>query len=1386
MFISRLIGFTLPVLLLLVTATAQPTEQVATPAVAVTSLPPIPSAIHNAMQSRAFDEAIRAIDAALIEPAEDNKDYLLYLKGLALTDLGQLDDAIAVFEKVENDYPDSLWKSRAKFGRANVFVDRRQYIGAGEIYREEAERLLSRQRKDELAGIYLEFADRYYVGVPADDPSKAKKPDYQQALSYYQEAVKLKPTAELLQRLQFRIARCFEETGSHAEAIAAYQAFLTDYGQQDPKSGSSAAIEIEAESRFRLGAVQLAAGQAMMARRTWQDFLSLSKQFQGEQSPKTKEFLAKAEYRLAHTYGLPQPGSVGDLELGVAAAERFLRDHPDHKLAPLAELEVAQGFIHHGRYRWAIERLRLLIENPQYEQSDQLPVALRLLGQAYLAGQQFDDAIEAWSEFLEKNPTDAQWANVQKWIVDAEYAKADDARRGKHYEQARNLWQTFLNKYPLDPRGPGVLYRFGQMKYAASAEKHLARIKSALDRGDSPQSIEVDDQCEKLFLEAIADWRRVVSKYPGSGEASQASYMIGVTLEDRLGRLKDALEAYKEVTGNQEPQARQRIARLTTPQLEIVTERKFRSDEKPRVKLTTRNLQQLTVKAYRVDMTDYFRKMHLASGIETLDIALIDPDSQFVHAVAGYEQYRRIDSDVEIPVDGVGVTAVTVSSEELEVTTMVVVSDLDVIVKASRNELFLFAENMRTGKPVEAVSVLISDGSDVFAEELTNQDGVLQKGFDQLKSVDDLRVFAVHQGHVASTVNSLNGLDFAVGLTPRGYLYTDRPTYRAGQLVNLKGIVRWVDQDRFTFRPGEKFKLDVYDARGRQIQSKDVALNGYGTINDHLILPQTAPQGDYRVHLHRASSGADDATGSLSFETRFTVTQYRLEPVQIAIDLDKDVYFRGDKVEGSITVKYYYGTPLAGERLQYTFGPDSETVTATTDEDGKIKIAFDTQQFSESQPLTLNVQYLDRGIRSSQTVFLATRGFAVGVESSREVYIAGETFDATFKVTDPAGKPVETKLQVEVFLQTSVDGKQGEKLVATHQVSTDKESGEARKTLAIEDGGIYLVRASGTDQFDNQVSGQKRLRISGDKDSVRLRILSDKHAYLVGEAATIRVHWREQPALALVTFEGASVLGYRLVNLKQGDNEVAVPMSAELAPNFSLTVAVMDRNRFYTASSGFRVTQRLRVTLKPDRATLQPGEDLAVAIGVTDPQGNPVQAEVSLALVQTNLLNLFGDVQGAIDTFFGAGERRTSVRQMTSCTFQYRPDTHAVSQFLLAESDRRETLQREVRALAAMPERQWERRSQVGRGADVEFGGEAAEDEELFLHFADEELGEADEVRFGDEYGAVLTDDLRRRAGAANTPIVGDFAVQLGGIGDQAAANESMQQRELSASEWSA
>src|SRR5262249_27237139 len=153
-----------------------------------------------------------------------------------------------------------------------------------------------------------------------------------------------------------------------------------------------------------------------------------------------------------------------------------------------------------------------------------------------------------------------------------------------NYAAARRLWETFLNKYPLDARAPQILLAFGQMQYDAA-------VKLLPPTGGRPpaEGTRVDPAGARKPLEAaIEEWQRLVGKYPGTNEASRAALDIGLTLETRLARLADALEAYRKVVGPLQPEAQKRIANLTSKQLEIVTERKYRTQEKPQIKITAR------------------------------------------------------------------------------------------------------------------------------------------------------------------------------------------------------------------------------------------------------------------------------------------------------------------------------------------------------------------------------------------------------------------------------------------------------------------------------------------------------------------------------------------------------------------------------------------------------------------------------------------------------------------------------------------------------------------------------------------------------------------------------------------------------------------------------
>ena len=480
----------------------------------VTAVPVVPVNIRDALQARDFSAALKLIPLALNSKlAPESRDYLQYLLGRTYFELDKPEEAHKAYQDLIQQLPESPWVARAWFGRAAIYAKVRNYQAAGEIYKTQAEKLLSAGRRDELTKIILEFADRFFEGRPAQGPLPKEDPNYEQALSFYQQAIQLRPSLDLVRRVELRIARCQQQLQKWSEAIQAYQAFLKNYGPEVQPKTQQAPLGLLAEAQFQYGQTQLSAGAPAEARKIWQDFLN---------SPADKvadvELLAQAQFKLAQTYGIPQPASVGDLELGVEALAAFVQAYPKHKLAAEAEYLQAQSYLHHQRHDQAIAGLNSLIAQPLYAQSEFLPKAWQLIGQSYTAQKKFAEAIAAYQQFLQKFPTDAAWSTVQQAIIDTEFLSAQDQRHRKQYAAARKEWETFLNKYPLDGRAASILFQFGDMR------REQARVLKA--KPETAQNAEATAEIAKLLDDAITDLQLLRAKYPQGVEASSPALLI--------------------------------------------------------------------------------------------------------------------------------------------------------------------------------------------------------------------------------------------------------------------------------------------------------------------------------------------------------------------------------------------------------------------------------------------------------------------------------------------------------------------------------------------------------------------------------------------------------------------------------------------------------------------------------------------------------------------------------------------------------------------------------------------------------------------------------------------------------------------------------------------
>ena len=188
--------------------------------------PLVADKIREAMQDRRYADAVKAIDEA-VRVKDAPCDYLLYLKGRALHLGGKYDEAIAVFDRLGKELPsqagkpDLRWARRARFAKAVSLARKGDFRAAELIYRAEAEYLLSTDRKQQIADIYLEFADAYFK-----PPKEDQKPDYAKALEFYKKALETGANAEKQIEIELLIGECQQNLGKFAEAAALFEQFI--------------------------------------------------------------------------------------------------------------------------------------------------------------------------------------------------------------------------------------------------------------------------------------------------------------------------------------------------------------------------------------------------------------------------------------------------------------------------------------------------------------------------------------------------------------------------------------------------------------------------------------------------------------------------------------------------------------------------------------------------------------------------------------------------------------------------------------------------------------------------------------------------------------------------------------------------------------------------------------------------------------------------------------------------------------------------------------------------------------------------------------------------------------------------------------------------------
>lgn len=523
----------------------------------------------------------------------------------------------------------------------------------------------------------------------------------------------------------------------------------------------------------------------------------------------------------------------------------------------------------------------------------------------------------------------------------------------------------------------------------------------------------------------------------------------------------------------------------------------------------------------------------------------------------------------------------------------------------------------------------------------------------------------------------------------RTYIYTDRPIYRPGHTVHIKGIDRLGYDGDYELWDGVDTKLVVYDSRGSEVYDTMVEFSSYGTFATDFELPVDASLGNYRVEVFDKSY-------------RFAVEEYVPAAFKLEVTADKEEYIHGDEMKLDVQADYYFGVPLDGGSVTYTvtaqdyyfdrytdeyfnfgrrwyycyscgYGDDflfrgtaevSETGGAVVGRSLDFTDFFDDPASEQSKLVTVTVTVQDtngRSVSSQKSFILHKSDFYIGAKTSH--YYTGENMPNTLRVktVDITGEPtavrsldqVVYKVTWDTFKRQEVDGgfywRSEKKLeeVSRNTISTDR-SGNWSGDITLAQPGQYEVHVSKHSDTGLTVQSITNLYVYGSRavpvpqnNNYELELEVEQPSVSVGDRASVLIKSPYERAKVLITAERGAIYDHWIVDVEGGLYLHEFDVRERYAPNVFVSALLLSGDpEVKHGQVRFDVDtdeHTLNVEVSSNKDYYLPGEEVTLDVTTTDGTGRPVAAEVSVAVADLSVLALKGNPKKNPLVFFYDG-----------------------------------------------------------------------------------------------------------------------------------------------------
>jgi uncharacterized protein YfaS (alpha-2-macroglobulin family) len=382
---------------------------------------------------------------------------------------------------------------------------------------------------------------------------------------------------------------------------------------------------------------------------------------------------------------------------------------------------------------------------------------------------------------------------------------------------------------------------------------------------------------------------------------------------------------------------------------------------------------------------------------------------------------------------------------------------------------------------------------------------------------------------------------------------------------------------------------------------------------------------------------------------------------------------------GEMLVDSYYWSPAA-----FPSAITNDSVRGETDENGRMSLTlpaeggdentiYDWQSNLHTRTMAVEAT-IDDGSRQTVSGFAVVKisnvSERISLDTGGYLHEPGVAFPLSVSVEqiagEGAGRPAAGRTLTLSLRRWDLSGDDYSTVLQSVELTTG-EDGRATVDFTAAEPGYYQMLVEGVDSGNRRIAAETYLFIYSDTTDLwygqltgGLKISADREQYAPGDTARLLIE-SDFSGPALLTFERGTTRREQLVQLAEPVTTVDVAIQPDDAPNIFVTVNAwqgadttlteytyesLPDAHLYSASVNLSVpvtNKTLNVTITPDREAYGPREEATFTVRVTNQAGEPVSAELSLAMVDEAIFALSEELAGPIfDAFYD--ERANIVR----------------------------------------------------------------------------------------------------------------------------------------------